>query len=203
VTILFALFVVLTKLPKFLGHLLSTSSGSDLIAATALCNKVFEYIHHLTPLALHFLSSLAVLCHISRHRIYILDRRKRDYCSILCQQLDKHRDFFVPSLIYILCNISYHIWTEGIYNKCSSNRITSIRVYAGLLLMVNIYYTFTFIIYVYPSRVYFQEFWQTSIIGKCLKQLQSRVRTKNTATVLSEKHNSGLEISTNERTSGP
>ncbi len=153
VTVLFTLFIMLTKLPTFLGR--RTSSGNDL-----------------TPFSLHFLSSLAVLYHISRHRIYILNIRKRDYCSILCQQLDKHRDFFLPSfIIYILCNIRYHIWTEGIY-KCSLNQTTSIRVYAALLIIVNIYYTFTFLIYVYPSRVYFAEFKRTSVIGKCLKRLQ-------------------------------
>jgi hypothetical protein len=67
---------------------------------------------------------------------------------------------------------------------------------------VNIYYTFTFLIYVYPSKVYFEEFWQTSIIGKCLKKIQSRMRTNNTFTVLSEIHISGLEISITEKTSG-
>jgi hypothetical protein len=52
------------------------------------------------------------------------------------------------------------------------NQTTSIRVYAALLIIVNIYYTFTFLIYVYPSRVYFAEFKRTSVIGKCLKRLQ-------------------------------
>ncbi|CAF4908178.1 unnamed protein product [Rotaria sp. Silwood1] len=60
------------------------------------------YIHYVIPLILHVLSTVCVLIDIIRHKIILTDAKRCEWSKIMCQQLKKHKSFFIPPIVILI-----------------------------------------------------------------------------------------------------
>ena len=71
------------------------------------------YIHVVTPWFLHVLSIFFTLGHIIRHKIILTDAERTEWTKIMWQQLKKHKDFFIPPIVIIICTMPHEILASG------------------------------------------------------------------------------------------
>ncbi|CAF4024112.1 unnamed protein product [Rotaria sp. Silwood2] len=150
------IFVLLTQIPQVLLYFgrFSASTVTPILAKTVKC---VEFSTVLVTCVLHILSSLFVLKNISVHKVYI-NFGEQEYWFVWRQQMKKHMDFFIPPLCYILCILPWYLFKHVIYSCYHVSPATTLRLYFILIALANIPFTMTFLIYIYPSKVYMNEF---------------------------------------------
>ncbi|CAF5069660.1 unnamed protein product, partial [Rotaria sp. Silwood1] len=120
-----------------------------------------EYLHIGVPCLLHLISTIFILTHIVKHKIYI-NEIENQFWQILLIQLKKHKDFLIPPILFILCTLPRLLLELITSRYCLEfNMKFILRMY---ILFRYIYYlpqTIPFFIYVYPSSVYMNQFRQT------------------------------------------
>ncbi|CAF1233645.1 unnamed protein product [Rotaria sordida] len=135
-----------------------------------ILDNVVEMLHLLGPCLVHLLCTLWVLFRIIKHKIDLQydtqTTRSNHRWSTWKQQIHNHRDFFIPPLLIIIC-ILPHVIIFHILRKCP-NTLIRMRLNVILNFLVHIPEIFTFFIYIYPSKLYWEQFLQTKI-GKLLR----------------------------------
>jgi hypothetical protein len=182
VSIIFFIFVLLTQIPTALLNFGGFSASSIITILTKVVEGR-EFGTVLITCLLHILSSLLVLRNISVHKVYI-NLGEQKYWLVWRQQMKKHMDFFIPPICYILCILPWYLFKHVIYS-CDhvSPRTTSI-LYFILIALANIPFTMTFLIYIYPSNVYMNEF-RRSLVVLIIKTLIYGSGRKRTSSDLS------------------
>jgi len=150
------IFVLLTQIPTFLLFF-GKFSTTTVIPTLAKIVKGIEFGAVLITCLLHILSSLLVLRNISVHKVYI-NLGEQKYWVVWRQQMKKHMDFFIPPICYILCILPWYLFKHVIYSCDRVSPTTTLRLYFILISLANIPFTMTFLIYIYPSNVYMDEF---------------------------------------------
>jgi hypothetical protein len=169
------MFVLLTQIPTVLLYFGRFSSTTVLTKIV----KSVEFGNVLLTCLIHILSSIFVLKNISLHKIYI-NFGEENYWPVWRQQIKKHLDFFIPPLCYILCILPWYVFKHVIYTCDRVDPTTTLRLYFILIALANIPFTMTFIIYIYPSNVYINEFKRSSdmLMNKFFICGSRRVRTE-------------------------
>lgn len=157
--------VFLTQVPS-----LPSDSAINLLSAVPMIDsiKCVELQIVLSACIVQVISSLFVLWKISTRKM-CLNRGERAYRSVWWQQVKKHASFFIPPLCYILCTSPWHLFEHFIYSCDRFDPSTALYLYLVLITIANIPFTMTFLIYIYPSRVYMHEY------KKSLAVLMTRV----------------------------
>ena len=156
VSFILFIFVFLTQIPTvllFFGPLSLPTTISTLKETM----KTIEFVTVLITCLLHILSSLCVLKNISLHKVY-LHLNEQEYWLVWRQQMKKHIDFFIPPLCYILCILPWYLFKHLIYSCDRVSPTATSNLYFILIALANIPFTMTFLIYIYPSNVYMNEF---------------------------------------------
>ncbi|CAF1048248.1 unnamed protein product [Didymodactylos carnosus] len=122
-----------------------------------------EHLHIGVPCFLHLISTISILIHIVKHKIYI-NEAENQFCQVLLIQVKKHKDFFIPPILIILCSLPRLLFELITPRDClESNMKFKLRM---CIVFRYIYYlpqTIPFFIYVYPSSVYMNQFHRTKI----------------------------------------
>ncbi|CAF1154397.1 unnamed protein product [Rotaria sp. Silwood1] len=171
------IFVLLTQIPTLLLYF-GGFSASTVIPILTKTVKCIEFGTVLITCLLHIVSSLFVLKNISVHKVYI-NLGEQEYWFVWRQQMKKHMDFFVPPLCYILCILPWYLFKHVIYSCNRVSPTTTLRLYFILIALANVPFTMTFLIYIYPSKVYMNEFRRSLavLVAKILIYGSHRKRT--------------------------
>ncbi len=126
---------------------------------------ILDSVHMITPVIINVLCSVFVLISIARHQAFI---RLSDNCySHFCAQISKHRDFFIAPLFILVVSLPHEVFAHYMNICIDSSQKSFLRLHIMLIFFQYLPYTLTFLIYIYPSRVYLEEFRRTKI-GQCL-----------------------------------
>ncbi|CAF0821338.1 unnamed protein product [Rotaria sordida] len=155
-SIILLIITLLTQIPTVLLYF-SGFSASIVISILTKIVKSIEFGTVLITCFLHIVSSLFVLKHISVHKVYI-NLGEQEYWCVWRQQMKNHMDFFIPPLCYILCILPWYLFKHVIYSCDRVSPTTILRLYFILIALANVPFTMTFLIYIYPSNVYMNEF---------------------------------------------
>ena len=114
------------------------------------------YIHVVIPWFLHALSILFTLNHIIRHKIILRDAERTEWTRIMWQQLKKHKDFFIPPIVIIICTMPHEILASGYTTQpCVESKLSFyLRLHIAFDFLHFLPHTLGFFIYIYPSNVY-------------------------------------------------
>ncbi|CAF2877468.1 unnamed protein product [Rotaria sp. Silwood2] len=127
------------------------------------------YIHTVIPWILHVLSIVFVLIDIIRHQIILTGAKRCDWRKIICQQLKKHKDFFLSPILILTCTLP-HVLLINLFGSSTSHVCSKSNMNAYLRLHIAfdfLYYslqTIGFFTYIYPSNVYMNQFRKTWIV---------------------------------------
>ena len=156
ISLFFFLLTLLTQIPTFFVYFdrFSVPIVKPILSQTV---KSMEFATVLLTCLLHILSSLLILTKISLHKVYI-NLNEQQYWFVWRQQMHKHLDFFVPPLCYILCILPWYLFKHVIYSCDRISPTATSCLYLILIALANIPFTMTFLIYIYPSIVYMNEF---------------------------------------------
>ncbi|CAF1145680.1 unnamed protein product [Adineta steineri] len=138
-------------------------------SSTKIIDNLVEMLHLLGPCLIHFLCAIWVLFRIVKHKIYLnyhIRTTPTQWLSIWKQQIYNHKDFFIPPLLIIIC-IMPHVIIFHLLITCSDT-LFRMRLNIILNFLVHIPEIFTFFIYVYPSKIYWEQFLQTKF-GELLR----------------------------------
>ena len=114
------------------------------------------YIHVVIPWFLHILSILCTLGHIIRHKIILRGAERTEWTRIMWQQLKKHKDFFIPPIVIIICTMPHEILASGYTTQpcVESNTSFYLRLHITFDFLHLLPQTLGFFIYIYSSKVY-------------------------------------------------
>ena len=138
-----------------------------------------------TAITIYVLSSILIVIsltnHIHRHRMDIKPRSYRQTFLIL---LSKHLFIFIAPIVYATCYIPYTI-VINVKNSNNNPRRSYFQcgistgeyiVKVFIEMLTGVPFVMTWFLYVYPSRVYKTEFYQTTFLGQYLKKRKIMVR---------------------------
>jgi hypothetical protein len=147
---------LLTQIPTVLLFFDGFSPPTAKLTLTKIMKSI-EFGTVLLTCLIHIFSSLFVLRNISVHKVNI-NLGEQEYWPVWRQQIKKHMYFFIPPLYYILCILPWYLFKHVIYSCERISPTTTLRLYFILITLANIPFTMTFLIYIYPSKVYMNEF---------------------------------------------
>jgi hypothetical protein len=143
------------------------------------------YIHFVIPWVLHILSIISVLTHIIRRKIIFTDAERHDWGKIVCQQLKKHKDFFIPPIIILTCTLPHVLLTNLsrsiTQHRCNMN--TYLRLHIALDFLYYSPQTIGFFIYIYPSNVYMNQFCGMWTVRRIRSALFGRYKLPTSGTI--------------------
>jgi hypothetical protein len=133
-----------------------------------IANKVISssYVHVITPLALSSLSIVLTITHIIRHKITLTDLERNSWLSLIKQQILKHRDFFIPPLVIIICTLPERLLINIADGYCIEKSMHKfyLRLHIAFDFLLYMPLVLPFFIYIYPSNVYMNQFRKTEIV---------------------------------------
>jgi hypothetical protein len=134
--------------------------------------SILRSINYLVaPIAL-LISYFFILHHLLQHRLCFTDD-STSLCSTIKLIILKHRDFLLQPLVFTLCIMPYFIF--GHLMTCSKADIHVVgKIRTISVLLSDSALTMTFFTSVSPSKVYMQEFWNTSYFGRFLLHIKDR-----------------------------
>lgn len=139
--------------------------------------RTFTMIHHIIPFFLHLIPSIVVLLNLVKHKreVGVL----HSWCSLICQQVTKHRDFFLQPTVYICFTLPFMIFfLRGIYIDDDCTQMGHIFAQKHILIYtLGIFFVpilFTFPVLIWPNEIYMIEFHDSSILGLCYQKLKSK-----------------------------
>lgn len=126
---------------------------------------VFDCINHIgIPLALA-MAGVVIFKHLIKHRLTLV--HGESFCSSLILIASKHYDLFLPPGVYCLLTGPSFIF-DKLMNCVQAELIAVFPAQTAMELLSDSALALSFFIYVYLSKVYLHEFWQTSPCGRFL-----------------------------------
>ena len=121
-----------------------------------------RYLHYGIPCLLHLLSSLLVLQHIARRKIYISCLTRSRWPFVFLQQVRSHKDFFIPPILILVCATPHTLLLQLKSDQCVQNSMKFyLRFHLLLDMIIYLPQIITFFVYIYPSRIYRTQFHKT------------------------------------------
>ena len=179
------LFVILTKL--IIPGVMFFNEKGKFSDKLELFIRVFLIIHHIIPFILHLIASIVVLIHLIKHQRKF--KVNHGIAYLFFKQIRKHRDFFVQPIIYICFTLPLMVIVlTGAHIDDDCVKIAFVRM--EVLLFFYFFFAaiiFAFPVYIWSSKIYMEEFRNSSIIGKiymtiknkCKKCLSSNIDVEN------------------------
>ena len=122
-----------------------------------------------------FVSCFFILHHLLRRRLHFADHSSSLGSSVKLIILN-HRDFILQPLAFALCVMPYFI--SGHLMTCSKADTHVVgKLRTIFVLLSDSAQGITFFTYVSPSKVYMQEFWDSSYLGRLLTYIKDRAHT--------------------------
>ncbi|CAF1455769.1 unnamed protein product [Adineta steineri] len=130
-----------------------------------------QYVHYLVGPFAFTISFIFIIIHLFKHRRNLTD--EETIFKSICLIMKKHYGFCVPLVIFTALISPYFVlgkvMTCGSANTSLVGKMTTItNILSNLILAL------TFLMYVYPSSVYMNAFWQSSYCGRILIYLKRR-----------------------------
>ncbi|CAF3689019.1 unnamed protein product [Rotaria sp. Silwood1] len=124
------------------------------------------YLHFVIPLLLSFLSIVLTLTHIIRRKIILTDLERDSWQSLIIHQILKHKDFFIPPLVSIICTLPENLLITIAETDCIEKSMQKfyLRLHIALDFLLYMPLVLTFFIYIYPSNVYMNLFREKEIV---------------------------------------
>ncbi|CAF1629507.1 unnamed protein product [Didymodactylos carnosus] len=142
--------------------------------AWAIYDRTLNHLHLLLPCLLHFLATICVLTSIAKRKIFISESRE-SFWKMWFQQLGKHKDFLIPPFVIILCTMPHVVFIDIKYYDCvESFEKFYLRFHIATELLFYIPQILTFFIYVYPSMIYKNEYFQSKA-GQKIQTLKFKI----------------------------
>ena len=138
--------------------------GSQPSFAWKMIDKTLNstYLHYGACWLLHLLSALLILYHITRHKIYLSCLTKASWPSVFLQQVRNHKDFLIPPLLILICTTPHMVLLQLKLDQCVEREMKFyLRFHLLLDLFIYLPQILTFFIYIYPSKVYRIQFYET------------------------------------------
>jgi hypothetical protein len=126
---------------------------------------VFSYTHVIVPCALHLICTICALTTIARRKIFIHSTEHK-FCRVWLQQLYLHRDFLIPPICLIFCILPHGILGHLLETCIPYSDKSKLRLHISFVLLLFVPQMLSFILYVYPNEIYWQEFQQTFLYRK-------------------------------------
>jgi hypothetical protein len=148
------------------------------------------YLDTVIPLFLIFLSVVLTLAHIIRRKIILIGLEEISWQLLIKQQISRHKDFFIPPLVIIICTLPDKTLISIADSYCIEKGMQKfyLRLHIALDLILHSPLIFTFFIYIYPSNVYRKLFQQIEII-KWIKIKQIFNRFSRNSNIVEEVNN--------------
>lgn len=129
------------------------------------------YIHFVIPWILHVISIISILFDIIRRKIMLTEANRSCWGKIIRQQLKRHKDFFIPPILILICTLPHVVLTNrsstNMFNNCSKpNMNLYLRLHIALDYLYYSLQTIGFFTYIYPSKVYMNQFRDTWTVKK-------------------------------------
>jgi hypothetical protein len=139
-----------------------------LIRLTSICYTlylIFQSIHYTTAPLSFTIACIVIFKHLIQHRLSLVNNES--FCSSLILIASKHYDFFLPPIVFCLMTSPYFIF-DKLVNYLQADSRTVFCALTVTALLSNGALALSFFIYVYLSKIYLSEFWQTSPFGRFL-----------------------------------
>jgi hypothetical protein len=133
--------------------------------------SIFLYINYIASPISFIIACVFIFKHLIDHRLNLINNES--FRSSLILIASKHYDFFLPPLVYSLLT-SPHFIFDKLMNCLISDSIVVSRTQTVLQLLRYSSLSLSFYIYVYLSKIYLQEFWQTSPFGRFFIYIKKR-----------------------------
>lgn len=141
-----------------------------------IINKVIVSIHTYVTLALYIFLIVAVFIRLLLHRrrLFHGSRTSKNIYLIL----SKHRDLFVPLTVQTICTLPLAILSEMMTCEKAANSANQPSIYFAFALIAILPEILSFFMYVVVCNVYMTEFWETSLVGRCLVKVKKLICSK-------------------------
>ena len=137
--------------------------------------SMLRWISYLVAPITLLISCLFILHHLLRHWLYFTGN-SNSFGSAIKVIIRNHRDFIIQPLVFTLCVMPYFLLGQVmICSKANSHFVGKLTTI--LMLLSNSALLTTFFITVSPSKLYMQEFWNESYVGRFLLYIKDRSRT--------------------------
>ncbi|CAF4667960.1 unnamed protein product, partial [Rotaria socialis] len=116
----------------------------------------------------HVIAMISILTTIARRKIYIRGyTRSLKLYRVWLEQLYINRDLLISPLAIIIFILPHVVIHFILLPQCmKDNGMVQERLHISLLLLLDVPAALPFVIYVYPNRIYFEEFKKTNIYRK-------------------------------------
>jgi hypothetical protein len=132
---------------------------------------IFDYTNYLAVPLSFTIACVAVFKHLIEHRRDLVD--DESFRSSIILIASKHYDFFLQPIIFCLMTAPDFIF----HKVMNCERANSVAVFHTLIITQILGYSalaLPFFVYVYLSKIYLDEFWQTSPFGRFLIYVKQR-----------------------------
>jgi hypothetical protein len=127
-----------------------------------MVDLVFSYLHFIIPCVAHLICTACVLTMIARRKIFIRGTDEKFY-RVWLQQLYLHRDFLIPPTCLILCILPHGILGHLLQTCIPYSDKAKLRLHISFVLLLFVPQMLSFVLYVYPNDIYWNEFQHTII----------------------------------------
>ncbi|CAF0895045.1 unnamed protein product [Rotaria sordida] len=154
--------------------------------------SIFYYINYIAAPLSFTIACIFIFKHLIEHRLNLVN--DESFRSSLILILSKHYDFFLPPLVFCLLTSPYFIF-DKFMNCLRADSITVSRIESVIQLLDNSALALAFLIYVYLSKIYLKEFWQTSPFGRFVIYVKERFTNVRKHQMIVVGTNQRLEVS--------
>ena len=133
----------------------------------------FYYINYLVAPISFTLSCIFVFKNLIKHRLDLASD-KSTFSSFLLVA-SKHQDLYIPPLVFTVLTSPYFILDKSVTCATADTKAVA-RMLFFFRLLGNSGLGLTFIMYVYLSNVYINEFWNASFVGHGLLYVKKRIK---------------------------
>jgi hypothetical protein len=126
---------------------------------------VLSYTHVIIPCTVHLICTICALATTARRKIFIRGTEHR-FCRVWLQQLYLHRDFLIPPFCLIVCILPHGILGHLLQTCILYSDKSKLRLHISSVLLLFVPQMLSFISYVCPNEIYWQEFQQTILHRK-------------------------------------
>ncbi|CAF3581498.1 unnamed protein product [Rotaria socialis] len=129
---------------------------------------VVSYCHIIIPCVAHVIAMISILTTIARRKIYIRGyTRSLKLYRVWLEQLYINRDLLISPLAIIIFILPHAVIHFILLPQCmKDNGMVQERLHISFVLLLSVPAALPFVIYVYPNRIYFEEFKKTNIYRK-------------------------------------
>ncbi len=137
----------------------------NLTATGYIFYSILYYINYLAAPLSFTIVCVVIFKHLIEHRLTLVNDESFRSSFILIAS--KHYDFFLPPIIFFLMTSPYFIF-DKLMNCVRADSVSAVCALIITELLGDGALTLPFFVYVYLSKIYLREFWQTSPFGRFL-----------------------------------